>query len=247
MRLRILALDLPPAGRCILPVFFQKIGAAQLFDSIWSLLLIPLGLGLIGFVEPCSIGSSLLFLKIVEGKPKSTKLLQAVTFTLTRAIFIGLLGVAASFIGAAFFGFQKAGWMILGGLYVALGMFYLTGNAGLFMRTLGPSLRKLSTVRGTAGLGVLFGLNIPACAAPLLAALLGTATLAGSPNAVQGFVMLGTFGLALSLPLVVALLWAPARRALDRLSSLSGRVPIVIGLLFVFLGAWSIYFGATAI
>lgn len=214
-----------------------------MFDSIWSLLFVPVGLGLIGFVEPCSIGSSLLFLKVVEGKPTSTKLLQAITFTLTRAVFIGLLGVAASILGTVFLGFQKAGWIVLGGIYLALGVFYLTGNAGLFMRTLGPGLEKLSTIRGAAGLGVLFGLNIPACAAPLLAVLLGTATLAGSLDAARGFVMLGTFGLALSLPLVVALLWAPARQTLDRLSSLSSRAPVVIGLLFVFLGAWSIYFG----
>ncbi len=58
--------------------------------------------------------------------------------------------------------------------------------------------------------------------------------------------MLGVFGLTLSLPLVIALLWEPGRRALDRLSGLSNRVPVVIGLLFVLLGAWSIYFGLKA-
>jgi cytochrome c-type biogenesis protein len=39
------------------------------------------------------------------------------------------------------------------------------------------------------------------------------------------------------------LLWAPARRAIDRMAALSGRVPVAIGLLFVALGAWSVYFG----
>jgi cytochrome c-type biogenesis protein len=59
----------------------------------------------------------------------------------------------------------------------------------------------------------------------------------------QGFFMLALFGLALSLPLTLALLWAPARRALDRLMGLSSRVPVAIGLLLAMFGAWSIYLG----
>ena len=208
-----------------------------------DLLLLPVVLGLLGFVEPCSIGSSLLFIKAVEHKPVATKLMQAAVFTATRAVFIGLLGVVAALLGAAFIGFQKAGWVVLGGLYVALGIVYLTGNAGRLMRTLGPGLGRLSTVRGAAALAVLFGLNIPACAAPLLAAVLGSAAVGGPAQFVRGFVTLGLFGLALSLPLVAALAWAPARRALDRLAAASSRVPTVVGAVFVVLGAWSIWFG----
>jgi cytochrome c-type biogenesis protein len=59
---------------------------------IWNLIGAPLGLGLLGFVEPCSIGSSLLFVKYVEGRPTSVKLMQAAVFTLTRALFIGAMG-----------------------------------------------------------------------------------------------------------------------------------------------------------
>jgi cytochrome c-type biogenesis protein len=97
-------------------------------------------------------------------------------------------------------------------------------------------------VQGAAALALLFGLNIPACAAPLLAAVLGSAAVAGAARVAQGFVTLALFGLALSLPLVLALLWAPARRALDRLAGLSGRVPVLVGLLFVGLGVWSVRF-----
>ena len=59
----------------------------------------------------------------------------------------------------------------------------------------------------------------------------------------RGFVTLALFGLALSLPMAVPLLWEPARRALDRLAALSGRVPVVIGLLLAAVGIWSIWFG----
>ncbi len=187
-------------------------------DPIWSLVLVPLGLGLFGFIEPCSIGSSLIFIKAVEGKPAATRLMQATIFTLTRAVFIGILGALAALIGTVFLVFQKAGWIILGSLYVALGLVYLTGNAARLMRTLGPGAGHLSTVRGTAGLAILFGLNIPACAAPLLGAILGSAAVGGAAQIVQGFASLAIFGLALSLPLALALFWGPARRALDRLN-----------------------------
>ncbi|MCB4824217.1 MULTISPECIES: cytochrome c biogenesis protein CcdA [Roseicella] len=211
-------------------------------DGISGVLL-PLGLGLLGFIEPCSIGSSLLFLQLVEGRPAATKVMQAVVFTLTRAVMVGLLGAAAALVGTAFLGFQRAAWVGLGALYVVLGLVYLTGHAGRLMRPLGPSLGRLSGTGGAAALAVLFGLNIPACAAPLLAVVLGSAAVGGSAQVAQGFFMLALFGLALSLPLTLALLWAPARRAIDQLMGLSARVPVAIGLLLALFGAWSIYLG----
>jgi cytochrome c-type biogenesis protein len=214
--------------------------------SLFNLVVLPLGLGLLGFVEPCSIGTSLLFLRYVEGNDPATKIMQAVVFTLTRAVFIGALGVVAALIGAAFISFQKAGWVLLGALYIVLGVMYLTGRSDVLVRTLGPSLGRLSGTQGTVALAVLFGLNIPACAAPLLIAILGAAAVSGAgglERAGWGFVSLGIFGLALSLPLVLAILWAPARRFLERASVFARRVPVVIGLLLIALGIWSVYFG----
>lgn len=210
-------------------------------ESIWSLFVLPFSLGLLGFVEPCSIGSSLLFIGYVEGKAARVRAMQAIVFMVTRALFIGGLGALAAIVGSAFVGFQQVGWLLLGGLYIGLGLLYLSGNSGRVMQTVGPRLRRLSGTGGAVTLAVLFGLNIPACAAPLLGALLAPAAL-GSATVVEGFTMLAVFGLALSMPLVVALLWEPGRRLLDSLSVMSRRVPMILGLLFVALGAWSVYF-----
>ena len=89
------------------------------------------------------------------------------------------------------------------------------------------------------------GLNIPACAGPILVVLLATAAAEGARGTTfaHGFVSLALFGFALSLPLVVAVLFARARRALDWLAGLSRRLPFWTGLLFVLLGVWSIWFG----
>lgn len=40
-------------------------------DPVWNLLVLPVGLELLGFIEPCSVGSSLLFVRFVEGKPEA--------------------------------------------------------------------------------------------------------------------------------------------------------------------------------
>jgi cytochrome c-type biogenesis protein len=210
-----------------------------------DLVLLPIGLGLIGFIEPCSLGSTFVYLKVIEGKSAAVRRRETLVFALTRGAFIGLLGVAAVLVGQAFLGFQRGAWILLGTIYVMLGAAYLLGRAGWLMRSFGPSLSRLSGLGGSARLGILFGLNIPACAAPLLLALLGGAAAGGAAGATsaQGFVSLGLFGLALSLPLVAAVFFAPARRMLDRLAGLSRRLPFWAGIVLALLGLWSIWFG----
>ena len=211
--------------------------------TLTSLVLLPVGLGLLGFVEPCSIGSTLLVIKHLEDKSAAGKLAQISIFAGTRALFIGLLGIVAAVLGTAFLGLQRGAWIVLGAVYVLLGLLYLGGKAGVLMVSLGPSLAQLATPRGSASLGVLFGLNIPACAAPLLVVLLGAAAAGGTAGGTlaSGFVSLALFGLALSLPLVLAVLFDPARRAIDWLAGLSGRLPFWTGLLLIALGLWSIW------
>lgn len=208
-------------------------------------ILLPIGLGLFGFIEPCSIGATLVFLKAIEGRSDAAKIAQVAVFALTRAVFIGALGVLAVAIGAAFLDFQKAAWIVLGLLFAAIGALYLFGPAGAMMASLGPSLSSLASLRGSAVLGVLFGLNIPACAAPLLFALLGAAAAGGSGGAAyaKGFVSLSLFGLALSLPLIVAVFFPSANRLLDRFVGLSRQMPKWTGLVMIALGVWSIWFG----
>lgn len=213
-----------------------------------STVLLPIGLGLLGFVEPCSIGSSLVFIKFMEGKGAGPKLVQATMFAVVRALLIGVLGLVAAAIGAAFIGFQKGAWIALGAVYVLIGVGYATGRTGVFRARLGPGLARLSGLQGSAVLGALFGLNIPACAAPLLLALLGTAAAGGASGGmlVAGFASLALFGFALSLPLIIAVLFAPARDALDWLAGRTRRVPVWTGLVLIALGLWSIGFGLFA-
>ncbi|MCM2306707.1 MAG: hypothetical protein NDI91_04450 [Sulfuritalea sp.] len=211
-------------------------------------LLLPIGLGLLGFIEPCTMGSNLLLIKHLERRPYRDRLAQTLVFAAIRALFMGLLGVAAALIGARFFGLQRVLWVGLGAVYLGFGLLYLAGRQGLLMVRLGPLLSRATGTRGSAALGLLFGLNVPACAVPLVVVLLGMSAshAAGGEAPARGFVSLLLFGLALSLPLLLAVLWPPARRALDAVAGMAVRLPRWTGVVLAGLGLWSIGFGLLA-
>ena len=72
-----------------------------------SLIGLPVGLGLLGFIEPCSVGSSLLFIKSLENRSTSERAVQVLIFTTVRAVLMGMLGLLAVLIGSLFLAFQK--------------------------------------------------------------------------------------------------------------------------------------------
>lgn len=210
--------------------------------SLINLFFLPLGLGLLGFIEPCTIGASLLAVKYLEGASGWNKFKYMLIFSLVRGLLIGMLGLLAALVGSRFFIFQQSIWIILGLVYAGLGTLYLSGRSGWLSRRLGPSLGTLPRRRGSAFLGLVLGLNIPACAAPLLFVLIAN-TAASAQTWIQGFISMALFGLALSLPLVLAVLLPQGRHILDRLASLSSRIPRWTGVALLALAVWSLYFG----
>jgi sulfite exporter TauE/SafE len=72
----------------------------------------------------------LVFVKYLEGKTFADKLAQVCIFAVTRAVLIGALGAVAIVIGTAFMGFQKAAWIVLGAIYLAIGLLYIFRRAG---------------------------------------------------------------------------------------------------------------------
>lgn len=210
--------------------------------------LLSIGLGLLGFVEPCTMGSNLLLVKYLEPLSYRSALWQIGVYTVTRALFMGMLGATAALVGVYFFDLQRVLWIGFGAVYLGFGLLFLCGKQAWLIAHLGSLLSRASGARGSAALGLLFGLNVPACAVPLIVVLLGlSASQAAAGNApIQGFVSLLLFGLALSLPLMLAVLWPPARRSLHWLAGLSVRLPRWTGAVLAALGLWSIGFGLWA-
>jgi cytochrome c-type biogenesis protein len=205
-----------------------------------SFLALAFGLGLLGFIEPCSIGANGIFLGYLQTKERSTRLFEILKFSLGRSAVLGLFGLSITFVGSFIFSAQKGFWLFLGLLYLALGIIVILNARfrwGLFSRL---SMGRLMPDQKShsVGLGLLFGLNLPACAYPLVVALLGRSALSG---AAWGFATLFVFGLALSLPLIPLTLSRHTEKILAHLSRFGSVAPYVIGLALLAISAYILY------
>lgn len=209
--------------------------------TLLELVFLPIGLGLLGFIEPCTIGGHLLFLETQNHRSGREKRNAVLTFVATRSLVAGLFGALIAFLGQKVISAQTDIWLIFGIIYLAIGIAFLTNRAGFIKRKISLSPATWKRARNPLVLGVGFGLNIPACAAPILFGLLGVAATTGT--VATGFAMMFLFGLFLSSPLIV---FAAIPRLTPPLQTLGARIkqrPWIIGIVFTLLGLWSIWFG----
>ncbi len=206
-----------------------------------SLVLLPAGLGLLGFVEPCTIGGHLLFLDTQKNRPRGEKINAVAVFLTVRAVVMGLFGAFIAFLGQKLIGVQTGMWLVFGSIYFIIGVAFLAGRAGLVKRRIDLAPAAWKRASNPLALGLAFGLNIPACAAPILFGLLGLA--AATRTVFSGFLMMFVFGLFLSAPLVVVAVVPRLAEWLGRLADRTKNSHWIIGVVFVALGLWSIWFG----
>lgn len=206
-----------------------------------QLVLLPVGLGLLGFVEPCTIGGHLLFLDTQAHRTHREKLSAVLTFVTTRSLVSGLFGAVIAFLGQAIISVQTSFWLIFGVIYLIIGIAFLIGRAGLIKRKISLAPTTWKRAQNPLILGVAFGLNIPACAAPIVFGLLGLAATTGTVT--TGFVMMFLFGLSLSSPLAVFAAVPKLASWLEALAEKMKRMRWLIGVVFALLGLWSIWFG----
>ncbi len=203
--------------------------------------LTPIGLGLLGFLEPCSLGANAIFLSYVLPLPAWRRVGEAMAFTLSRGVFLGLIGAAAGAAGGAVLAVQRWYIMTLGIVFVLLGLLVLTGGSKYLPRLPSLGVGRLQRVRSVALLlGVIFGLSAPACATPLLGALVARSLPLG---AVGGFVQMFVFGVAMSAPLIGLAVWRGWQQGLHRLSALRPYAPYLTGGALVLIGLYGIISG----
>ena len=203
--------------------------------ELYQITLVPIAFGLLGFIEPCSIGANIIFLGYLQARERA-KLLEALKFTVTRALFLGLIGLAAGVLGQSLQTGTYSYSMILGFLYVFLGFLALWwGYRGTGLASL--DLGRYFSKGGAVPLGVIFGLSAPACSLPLLLALVGLGAMKG---AWVGFLTLFLFGLTLSAPLLWIARSERADEVLRRLGKVALRSPYLPGLLLIVVGVVTI-------
>ncbi len=209
--------------------------------NVQTLVLLPIGLGLLGFVEPCTIGAHLLFLETQFKRSAAEKFRAVLIFLTARSVVTGLFGALIAYLGRTLIEFQTGFWLIFGLVYLMLGLLALTGRANQLRTRINLAPVNWKRADHPIFLGLAFGLNIPACAAPILFGLLGLAASSGTVAA--GFSMMFLFGLFLSVPLVLFAIFPWLVHWLEVLREKMKRAPWIVGGVFVLLGVWSVWFG----
>jgi cytochrome c-type biogenesis protein len=199
--------------------------------ELYQITLIPIAFGLLGFVEPCSIGANIIFLSYLQAR-NAGKILEAIKFTITRALFLGLIGLLVGVVGQPMRAGTYSYSLLLGIGYVflgILGLWWSYRRTGLASLDLGKYIPR----EGAFPLGVIFGLTAPACSLPLFLALLGLGVIEG---AWVGFISLFLFGIALSAPLVLIAGSEKAEKILRSLGRKAAKVPYVAALVLISVG-----------
>ena len=204
-------------------------------------ILLPMGLGLLGFIEPCTIGAHLIYLRTQGDLPLRGRVRSLAVFVLARTLVAGLFGAFVAFLGEILIGVQTTLWLAFGCLYLAIAMAMVTGWPRFPTARVRLAPQRWQETQSPILLGLAFGLNIPACAAPILFGLMGLAASVGAVAA--GFWMMFLFGLFLSLPLALFLVVPGFAAYLESLHERARHMRVAIGLVFAALGLWSIWFG----
>ena len=202
-------------------------------------LVLPIGLGLLGFIEPCVIGGHLMFIETQKGRSPQARRVAVVSFVLIRAIVTGLFGILVATLGAVLADVQVGLTMVFGVIYLLIGAAFLLGRENVLKQKISMAPKAWQYAQNPVLLGAAFGLNIPACAAPILLGLLGMAATSGV--VLNAFVMMFLFGFFLSVPLAAMIFIPGFSNLLDKAAKNFGKAQILIGLVFVGLGAWSIW------
>lgn len=205
--------------------------------SFYATIIIPFVFGLIGFVEPCSMGINIMFLSSLDRTSSARRYREIAVFMIVRALVLALLGLSVAFAGNRIFSLERGFFIILASIYTTIGLLMI------FSKSLLAKLRnvRIAHILGLdfkAGalkrLGLIAGLTIPACALPLITVLLGQTLLLG--KILTGFITLFVFGLALTVPLAIlatfkgGIIWLGwiAKRA-DKFRVVGGAILVLIG------------------
>lgn len=219
----------------------MRSGSESHLELTYQTLALAFGLGLLGFVEPCTIGAHLLFLDGQLARTPARRLSAAGAFIVARIAVMAGFGGAVVYLGQSIIGIQTGFWLVFGAIYLTFGLAVLLRWDRSLRHRIGPAAERWRAAGNPVLQGLAFGFNIPACAAPILFALIGAAALSGS--AVSGVLLMGTFALALSLPLVPLTLWPGLGTRLARLADWLRTRRWIPGVLFILLGLWSVWFG----
>jgi len=186
--------------------------------TVMQVILLPLALGAAGGFTPCALGINTIFVGALAGKPRPVRLAQWALLATVRAALLTGLGLLFGLVGEAVGETAAIYQQVINVSLIVLGFIFIVSR---FRRLPLPAVNLASPTafrgrRSILAMGFLFGLDISACIAPLLLALMAQTILLG--NWLEGMVALYIFGMALSLPALAVLFIEGANRRLQEMS-----------------------------
>lgn len=197
-----------------------------------NLYFFPILLGLLGFVQPCTMGLNAIFLANIRPLDRAGRVWAAMTLLASRSAFLSVLGLLAGYLGH----YLTIKIKMLGIPYLVLGGVFIASRFKAFPVPNFSIQRLDGSKRRWIPVGVSLGLSIPSCVSPLLVALLLLSAHAGST--VSGFILLLLFGTALSLPLLGISYSNDGRDILRKVYTLVNVSPVIAGLIMISAGLY---------
>ncbi len=201
-----------------------------------SLIIMALITGAGGSFTPCTLGVNLAIAHRFTKDTKAQRIKNWILFALNRALLLTALGLIIGVLGQVVETFTWWFQMIINVVIIIMGLLFIVGSRKPILPGLELGGKKrLSNKMSPAGMGALFGLNITACVAPLVLALL--AGTAAEGNWIKGGVSLFIFGIMLSMPILIAVLSNRASSWIIKVSGKYRRVYYgVVGVTLIVLG-----------
>lgn len=207
--------------------------------------------GLLSFLSPCILPMVPFYLSYLAGlsvkelrdggaiAPGAQRrlVLQAMLFALGVTTVFVLLGLGATALGRTFVQWRDTLSWLAGGILILFGLHFLgILKIGFFYREARvQSQTKPTTVFGAYIMGLAFGFGWTPCVGPALAAILMVAS--GMGELWRGGALLLVYGLAMTLPFVVAALFAaPFLSWVARHRALMGYVEKAMGVMLIVFG-----------
>jgi cytochrome c-type biogenesis protein len=209
--------------------------------------------GLLSFLSPCVLpmvpfylcylaGLSMQELRAdggVQSGARARLVVQSLAFAIGVTTIFVLLGLGATALGRVFLQWRETLSWLAGGVLILFGLHFLgILRIGLFYREARvEAAGRPATLAGAYVMGLAFGFGWTPCVGPALAAILMVAS--GMGDLWRGGTLLLVYGLAMTLPFVVAAAFAPPflafvgrhRRVLGHVEKVMGVMLIVFGIL----------------
>ncbi|WP_444668062.1 cytochrome c biogenesis CcdA family protein [Cereibacter changlensis] len=207
--------------------------------------------GLLSFLSPCILPMVPFYLSYMAGLSvrelrdggdiapgaQARLVRQSLLFALGVTTIFVLLGMGATALGRVFVQWREVLSWVAGGVLILFGLHFLgVLRIGLFYREARVQTQsKPTTLVGAYVMGLAFGFGWTPCVGPALAAILMVAS--GMGEVWRGGALLLVYGLAMTLPFVIAALFAgPFLGWIARHRAMMGHVEKAMGVMLIIFG-----------